>query len=180
MNEVLPKEERFTGGIPTILRLAVGARVMLRFNVNVARGLVNGSIGTILSFRWRHFRLDQLQDGEIPQDVSVDFGETGVHDILPISVTFDAKNKSFGKIERTQLPLILAWSVTSHKLQGATIDKAIISLGSKTFAPGQPYVMLSRCKTLDSIVFDELDVQKIKKLVNRDAVSEMNRLRSLP
>ena len=36
-----------TGNLPAELKLCVGARVMLRDNINVFDGLVNGSIGTV-------------------------------------------------------------------------------------------------------------------------------------
>lgn len=50
-----------------------------------------------------------------------------------------------------QYPLRLAWAITIHKSQGLTFEKAIIDAGD-AFAPGQVYVALSRCTTLDGIV----------------------------
>ncbi len=60
--------------------------------------------------------------------------------------TETVKSKTMGTY--TQYPFKLAWAVTIHKAQGKTFDKVYIDLASGTFAHGQLYVALSRCRTL--------------------------------
>ena len=104
--------------------------------------------------------------------------ENGWVPITPTVVTFQA-TKGYG-VERRMLPLILSWAVTVHKLQGTTLEKAVIDLGKKNFAKGQVYVALSRVKTLEGIALSDLDSNKLLSRPHDErALLEMTRLRNL-
>jgi ATP-dependent DNA helicase PIF1 len=60
-------------------------------------------------------------------------------------------------VSRRQIPLALAWAVTTHKIQGATLDCALIDIGDDVFEYGQAYVALSRVKSLDSLYVHNLE-----------------------
>jgi hypothetical protein len=62
----------------------------------------------------------------------------------------------------TQVPLILAWALTIHKSQGATLDVAEIDVGSGIFECGQTYVALSRVKSLDGLYLTSFDAKRIR------------------
>ena len=61
-----------------------------------------------------------------------------------------------------QVPLILAWALTIHKSQGATLDAAEIDVGSGIFECGQTYVALSRVKSLEGLFLTSFDITKIR------------------
>ena len=73
------------------------------------------------------------------------------------------------------IPIILAWAVTSHKLQGHTIHGgAVIDLGPNLFEAGQAYVMLSRVTSMDNFVLSDFAPNKFQpgfgKLANQEAI----------
>ena len=55
--EALHKMNRdcnLTAGLEAVLKVAVGARVMLRKNINTCTGLVNGAVGTVIASKAHH------------------------------------------------------------------------------------------------------------------------------
>lgn len=129
----IPSDPNNTGGLLFTLKLAIGSRVMLRSNLKVNEGLVNGSMSVVRGFEWQALRRDQLEDGELPKKVFIHFDDPTIGNSLkesndyvgisPISVTYQG-NKGYGNVERTMLPVILSWAVTVHKLQGVTVERA--------------------------------------------------------
>ncbi len=71
-----------------------------------------------------------------------------------------------------QFPLKTAWAITVHKSQGLTFDKAIIEISS-SFASGQVYVALSRCKSLEGVVLNSPITPSI--LINDEVVNNFIR-----
>jgi len=61
-----------------------------------------------------------------------------------------------------QVPLILAWAITIHKAQGASIELAEIDIGNSVFACGQTYVALSRVVSLNGLYLTSFNYRKIK------------------
>lgn len=124
---------------PKTLKLKVGAQVMLKKNVDVSLGLVNGSRGVVLDIT----KTPNDPQSGLDYIISVRFLNNEVLQIQRTEWEFEDRE---GRAVRSQIPLILAWSLTVHKIQGATVEYAAVSLAN-VFAPGQAYVALSRVRT---------------------------------
>jgi GTPase SAR1 family protein len=129
------------------LELKVGAQVMfIKNDSSVEKRYFNGKIGKVIL----------LDKGEVvvhcPDD---DFNIVTTPEFWDnINYTVDKETKAISENiigSYTQMPLRLAWSITIHKSQGLTFEKAIID-AQGAFAHGQTYVALSRCKSLEGLV----------------------------
>ncbi|MGY3211512.1 AAA family ATPase [Mucilaginibacter sp. HD30] len=127
----------------TNLKLKIGAQVMFVKNDSSAEKLFyNGKIGTIT----------RIED----KTVFVQSGskEIAVEALEWTNVKYEATDEEIKETNAgsfAQIPLKLAWAITIHKSQGLTFDKAIIDV-AESFAHGQAYVALSRCRSLSGMV----------------------------
>ena len=142
-------EPENTGGLEGLLRVAVGVRVMLRFNIDVHDKLVNGACGTVT-------HIDAQDTGEV-EKIWIKFeGQAGAlwcganetHSVALTRRTAAFQDQTDSRAERKQFPLVLAKATTIHKSQAATAHQGAHSaLDSTVTQEGQAYVALSRCPT---------------------------------
>lgn len=65
-------------------------------------------------------------------------------------------------IIRQQFPLVAAWASTIHKVQGASLQRAAISIGKDVFEKGMAYVALSRVTKLENVYLISFCSQKVQ------------------
>ena len=75
---LIPKDNNNCVGLPHTLNLALGAQVMLRRNIMCENGLVNGTCGVIVGFKWSDGADHQDQSGMLPAAVLVKFHDPHV------------------------------------------------------------------------------------------------------
>lgn len=125
------------------LVLKRGTFVMCLQNIDVEEGVCNGSQGVVSHF---------VNGKPVIRFLN------GVERIIPIQYF---QSEEYPCIVVGQYPLLYAWAVTIHKIQGSTLDCAEIDIGNTVFTPGQSYVALSRLKSFDGLYLKNFSKQNI-------------------
>ncbi|MDF3033588.1 MAG: ATP-dependent exoDNAse [Alphaproteobacteria bacterium] len=159
---------------PTLPLLNIRPHSQVMMVNNDPRGRwVNGTMGKVISIEEENDKetvIVQLENGKkvgiVPNkwEISQFFLEDG-----------QIKAKVVGAF--TQYPLALAWALTIHKSQGKTFEKVVFDIGKGAFTPGQVYVALSRCTSLEGMVLKK-PIQKHHMWVNTEIVRFLSRLAS--
>lgn len=167
------------------LQLKVGMPVILLTNLDVQRGLVNGSQGMVVDFidadnsqtessqvkyspsfqgMYANIRRDNVREfmtgsrGKVPVVKFSNHAEP-----MPIFPDCSVSEHGFklphSLLMRTQIPLLPSWAITIHKAQGMTIDRVRVDLAN-FWTPELAYVALSRARHWEFLeVFNARGVQ---------------------
>ena len=135
--------------VNTELRIKTGAKVMLVKN-DMGGRWVNGDMGEII---------DICEENNEVKDIKVK-----INDGQEYTITRERwdkirffYNRQTNSVETqiigifVQFPIRLAWAVTIHKGQGKTYENIVVNFGRGTFAHGQAYVAVSRCRSLNGL-----------------------------
>ena len=128
------------------LKLKVGAAVMCTVNIDLEMGICNGSQGVVIELVGEH---------HAPR-VKFTNGVTllmGLH---------HWQSDDFPVIAIAQYPLCLAWALTIHKIQGASLEMGQVDIGQAIFEYGQTYVALSRIRSLEGLYLSSFHANRIK------------------
>ena len=133
--------------VPEVIELAIGAQVMLLYNMDFDKELINGSRGIIIGFN--------------VDDIPIVKFLNGIQQVIDFH-TWEISENNKIIIEISQIPLKLAYSFTIHKLQGSSLDYVEIDLNN-IFEFGQAYVALSRVRNIEGLkITGGIDYSMIK------------------
>lgn len=142
------------------LKLKTGAQVMfVKNDSSPDKRYYNGKIGRVekINEKNRIIYVKSADENDLIE-VQPEEWQNCKYDLHP--ETKEIEEKIVGSF--TQFPLKLAWAITIHKSQGLTFEKAIID-AKASFAHGQVYVALSRCRSLKGMVLSSpLSANSIK------------------
>lgn len=130
-----------------LLKLKKGASVICTVNIDMDNSICNGSQGIIV---------DIVDKGSTTVVVKFVNGIT-----KQISPNY-WQSEDYPSIAISQYPLSLAWALTIHKIQGATLQMAEIDIGLSVFEYGQTYVALSRIQSLDGLYLSAFQPERIR------------------
>ena len=154
------------------LRLKVGAKVMMTFNVDTCDSLTNGAFGEVVGFKFNkegkvkqvyvHFYDEDCGKTRRKNYVSLQSCFPGKNvtpiDLMEFQFSLSKKKKNLAKNATAyQFPLKLAFAATAHKIQGQTIKKPnfLVADLRKVREAAQAYVILSRVQAIDQLFLIE-------------------------
>jgi hypothetical protein len=121
------------------LKLKVGAPVMLLRNLDVARGLCNGTRMVVEDIN-PDCLVCRILKGKFAGEI-----------VFVPRIEFKVDKGNCHEFTRLQFPISLGFAVTIHKAQGQTVDRVGVYLDSPCFAHGQLYVALSRVRSVNHL-----------------------------
>jgi ATP-dependent DNA helicase PIF1 len=131
-----------SAGIPGAFVAAIGAQVMVTRNITDRTGaieLANGTRGVLVAADETTATIRRM-DGTVR--------------VLAFARAIDEGNS---RNSASFIPLQLAWAISIHRSQGATLDALEVDLGPSVFEAGQAYVAISRARDLASVRITRLD-----------------------
>ena len=127
-----------SGFPPALLKLKLGAPIIVLRNLQPKQGVCNGARGIVTRLSRRVLEVRLLN---------------GNYVLLPRIKLIHIDSEMPYQLHRFQFPVTLAFAMTINKAQGQSFDTVGIDLRKPTFTHGQLYVALSRARSASQIKY---------------------------
>lgn len=148
--DVYKKTKTYTHKFSQRLSLKIGALYYITTNIDVRKGLVNGTLCTLRSIEYNRIGIEY---------------KGGFTWIYRVEKEF-LFNNGKSKLVRFQFPLMLGYALTVHSSQGCTFDRIVFDI-SKVTNRALLYVGLSRVKKLKDLYLIGVDNNNIRKVLTK-------------
>ena len=128
------------------MKLKVGCAVMCTVNIDLEMGICNGSQGVVVELVGEQFAPRVQFTNGVTLVMGLHHWQSDEYPVIAIA----------------QYPLCLAWALTIHKIQGASLEMGQVDIGQAIFEYGQTYVALSRIRSLEGLYLSSFHANRIK------------------
>ncbi|CAF4302547.1 unnamed protein product [Rotaria sp. Silwood2] len=183
-------DENDCGSMYQRIPICVGARVLIRRNIDVGNYVVNGTEAVVKEIVWENPKdflaapllcddifstFTNVINTKLPKYVELELFNGKTYKLEPQETRFNDMNKIM--MTRLQLPLALGYAITIHRSQCMTYPKLVVDLSGKYWKPGMFYTILSRTRHITDIIILAYDRKSFK--VSREGLQEIERLQRL-
>jgi len=137
--------------IPLSVDICINAQIIVTTNINQDLGIINGTRGIVTQLNHNSIVIKTINNDLI----NISYHKT----------TYQEDNLMYF----SYMPIKLAYALSIHKSQGATLDAIEINIGKDIFAAGQAYTALSRTRSLNNVIIKDV---LINSFIIKDEVLE--------
>ena len=165
------------GGLETTVYLARKARVMLTRKLWTSVGLCNRTMETVTHIIFTQNQRSPMQPFAVivqfdkSNYIGLSFCENTPNYVPIFPVTSHINDTNRVNLERQQLPLKVAWSITIHKSQGLTLKKSWVDWGPSENVTELAYVALSRVRKLTNLVIEQLRFERLQSIKKHQIIN---------
>ena len=152
MGEAIREENK----LPSVVKIKGDSYMVLTRNIDVERGLCNGSRFIFISY-------DQATDliHAVRMEDKDRLGDVRVRIQIPPR-TWSVVDKTHGTVKLTMHAIALCWATNVHRIQGSTVHGRCIIDAGRFFGAGMVYTALSRVTKLENLTLIGFEADKIK------------------
>ena len=177
--------------IPYEVKLKIGARVMLTYNIDVVDSLVNGSMGELVGFKRAgnntvKFIMAKFDNDRAGKNRRQEINITNFPGATAISLLeqeFDQGKDHSTPATAINWPIKLSWGITMHTIQGMTITnpKCLILDLDCWLRAAMIYVAFSRIQTISQLfILERSSATKYKSYYNDKDKIPINMIKPWP
>ncbi|CAF4422142.1 unnamed protein product [Rotaria sp. Silwood2] len=171
-------DENKCGSLYRRLPICVGARVIIRRNIDQDNSVINGNFLLPPAESEDIFSgLSNVINAKLPKYVELELFNGQTYKLEPQETRFNDMNNI--SMTRVQLPFTLGYAITIHRTQCMTYSKLVTDLGGKYWKPGIFYTVLTERISIDGLK----EIERLQRIERENPIKfddYLNEAHSIP